>query len=259
MRKLNFLLIVFILFLSGCAKITGSSNRPAERSVTVCAAASLKDPLTKIQPLFEEKKNTKLVLNFASSGTLQKQIEEGASADLFISAGKNQMDELEKEKLIDKDTRKDILQNRLVLVVSNDYKNKIKNISDLKNLKVRVSIGEIKTVPAGLYAAESLNSLGMWDELKENIIYGKDVKQVLTYVENGDVGAGIVYLTDAADLKNSFICQVFDDDIHSPIVYPAAIISGSKNKASAKDFLNYLKGEDSLDIFEQYGFREAAD
>lgn len=254
-RNFIFLLLVFcIFFLPGC---TGTlQDKPPEDSgsITVCAAASLKEALEEIKPLFEESTNIALIFNFASSGTLQKQIEEGAPADLFISAGKKQMDALEEKELIDKAGRKDLLKNSLVLVVSKEYSDKIKTAEDLVAIDAKIGIGEPGTVPAGQYAKESLTNMNLWDKLSDRMVFAKDVKQVLAYVERGEAAAGIVYASDAAVMKDSFAAQTFPESTHSPILYPAAVIAASNNKNSAEAFLEYLQSGKAQEIFDKYGF-----
>lgn len=252
MKRVLLVLTVLIgaFYFSGCTQQPQQSSK----NITICAAASLKDALDEIQPKFEQEKGIKLTFSFGSSGALQKQIEEGAPADVFISAGKKQMDTLEDENLIDKESRENLLVNKLVLIVPNEYKDKIKTSSDLVDKDVKISIGEPESVPAGQYAKESLTYLNLWDKLSNKIVYAKDVKQVVAYVEKGEVAAGLVYNSDAAVLKDSTIVEVFDENSHKPIVYPGAIVSASKDKESAKTFIDYLNTDSAKQIFEKYRF-----
>ncbi len=255
MKRILLILTVLIsaIYLSGCAQ-PQQQVQQSSKNITICAAASLRDALNEIQPRFEQEKGIKLTFNFGSSGALQKQIEEGAPADIFISAGKKQMDALEDKNLIDKESRKNILGNKLVLIVPNEYKDNIKTVSDLVNMDVKISIGEPESVPAGQYAKDSLTYLNLWDKLNSKIVNAKDVKQVVAYVEKGEVAAGVVYNSDAAVIKNSTIVQIFDENSHKPIVYPGAIISASKDKEAAKAFWDYLNTDSAKQIFEKYGF-----
>lgn len=251
MKRVSIILVIMVCALSlvSCSKqVQQSAN------ITVCAAASLKDALNEIQPDFEQGKGIKLTFNFGASGTLQKQIEEGAPADLFISAGKKQMDALETGKLIDKESRVNLLGNKLVLIIPDEYKDKIKSASDLVDKAEKISIGEPETVPAGQYAKDSLTYMNLWDKLNSKIVYAKDVKQVVAYVESGEAAAGIVYNSDATVLKNSTIAQTFDESSHKPILYPAAIVTASKEKEAAKVFLDYLQSNNAREIFQKYGF-----
>lgn len=258
--KKNLLLITMlsaVLLFAGCSQKTATPVTPvAQKTITVSAAASLKKAMTEIQPLFEKEKNIKLSFNFGSSGTLQKQIEQGAPTDVFISAGKTQMDALQTGKLIDTASRKNLLTNKLVLIVPNDKKDKIKTAEDLVANATKISIGEPKSVPAGKYAQDSLTYLKLWSKLSSKVVYAKDVEQVVTYVESGSVDGGFVYNSDAAaaGLKNSSVVETMDEKSHKPIVYPEAIITASKDKVSSKAFMDYLSTDTAKKILEKYGF-----
>jgi molybdate transport system substrate-binding protein len=247
-------LLTISLTLGACKTISSTENTPKPKNITISAASSLKDVLMEIQSKFEKQNSIKLTLNLQSSGILQKQIEEGAPADLFISAGNKQMDELEKKNLIDTSSKINLLNNKLVLIVSDDYKNKVKSLDDLVTIKDKISMGDPSSVPAGHYGKESLEYLNLMDKLSDKIVYAKDVRQVVTYVENNDVAAGIVYKSDALALKNSFILLTFEENSHLPIVYPAAVIKASKEKEASNKFLQYLNSSDAQKIFEAYGF-----
>lgn len=252
--------VLVLTILSAVLVFAGCSQKPVatapQKTITVSAAASLQKAMTEIEPAFEKEKGIKITFNFGSSGTLQKQIEQGAPTDVFISAGKSQMDALQTGNLIDKESRKNLLTNKLVLIVPNDKKDKIKTAEDLVNNAEKISIGEPKSVPAGQYALDSLTYLKLWDKLSSKVVYAKDVEQVVTYVEKGEVTGGFVYNSDAAaaGLKNSSVVQVMDEKSHKPIVYPEAIITSSKDKVSAKAFIDYLSTDTVKKIFEKYGF-----
>ena len=222
-----------MLFRS-CSQKTATQATPAsQKTITVSAAASLKKAMIEIQPLFEKEKGIKISFNFGSSGTLQKQIEQGAPTDVFISAGKTQMDALQTGKLLDKDSRKNLLTNKLVLIVPNDKKDKIKTTEDLIANANKISIGEPSSVPAGKYAQDSLIYFKLWSKLNSKVVYAKDVEQVVTYVESGSVDGGFVYNSDAAaaGLKSSSVVEIVDEKSHKPIVYPEAIITARDRKS----------------------------
>lgn len=248
------ILAAALIFTSCSGKTPTQQPEKKQKNITISAAASLQKMLTQVQTKFEKEKGIKLTFNFGSSGALQKQIEQGAPVDVFISAGKSQMDALESKDLIEKDSRKNLLGNKLLLIVSNEYKSKIKTVSDLVGMNVKISLGEPKSVPAGQYAKDSLTYLKLWDRLEGKVVYAKDVEQVLTYVEQGEVAAGFVYNSDAISLKNSYIAQVIDAKSHKPIVYPEAIISTSQEKDASKVFLDYLNTGSIRKIFTKYGF-----
>lgn len=254
--------LMLIAALAGCTQTNrGTPNSGAtgnqNKTITLSAAVSLKEALTELQKLYAQKNpRVKLNINFGSSGALQQQIEEGAPVDAFISAGKRQMDGLEKQGLIDRETRKDILGNELVLVVAKGKETQIKGFNDLSGEKVvKISIGTPETVPAGKYAQETLSKLGLWEKLQDKLVLAKDVRQVLTYVDTGNVDAGLVYESDARALKNGMKAATAPDNTHQPIVYPAAVIKDSKAASEARDFLNFLTGPEAAAVFKQYGFK----
>lgn len=238
-------------------KPVNGEGKVAPTEITVSAAASLKDALNEIKPLYEaENPDIKLVLNFGSSGTLQQQIEQGAPVDLFISAGKSQMDSLEEKQLLVNTSRMNILGNELVLIVGKDNY-AVNRFTDLKEPWVKhIGIGEPESVPAGKYAKEVLSSLEIWDALEPKYVQAKDVRQVLAYVETGNAEAGLVYKSDTTASDKVRIAAVAPENSHKPIVYPAAVIKSSKNSAAAGDFLRFLGRPEAKNIFLKYGFKE---
>lgn len=253
------LLLITLLVGCGTGKATGTGKNvvpavPVE--LTISAAASLQNSLTEIQKVYTQKyPGIKLTFNFGASGPLQQQIEQGAPADLFISAGKSQMDALEKKNLLVDKTRVNLLRNELVLITGTDNKS-ITSIQDLTKPGVgKISIGTPGSVPAGKYAQESLQSLKLWNTLQPKLVLAKDVTQVLTYVEMGSVDAGFVYRSDAQGSNQAKVVAAIPDSTHKPIVYPAAVIAASQHKQAAEDFLKYLESPQGQQIFTKYGFR----
>ncbi len=240
--------LCLVAALSGC----GTTQKT---ELTVSAAASLKNAMTELTPLFEKTNaGTTLTFNYGASGDLQKQIENGSPVDVFISAAQKQMNALEDAGLLADNTRENFVENKLVLIVPKDNTT-VTTIADLATDKVKmVALGEPTSVPAGQYAEEALTSLGLLDAVKAKAVYGKDVTQVLTYVENGEVEAGIVYKTDAISTDKVKIVAEFPADSYKAIVYPMAIIKDSKNEAASKKFMEFLKTEDASKILEKYGF-----
>lgn len=271
MKKLStmfFALFMCAAVLTGCTG-TNKDNQSASQSgesgknqsaqvteITVSAAASLKDALGEIQKLYAAKKpEVKVTISFGSSGELQQQIEQGSPVDLFFSAGKKQMDNLEKENLIIRESRSDILSNDMVLIVGKDN-NTVKSFRDLSKPSVKnIGIGTPESVPAGKYAKETLTSMKLWDTLKPKLVPAKDVRQVLAYVETGNAEAGLVYGSDALISDKVKIAAVAPADSHKPIVYPAAIVAATKNRAAAEDFLNFLHSKEATGVFLKYGFQ----
>jgi molybdate transport system substrate-binding protein len=232
---------------------------PAQNSepatVTVSAAISLKDALDEIAKLYEEKHpNVTISYNYGGSGALQHQIEQGAPVDVFFSAAEKQMDALQAGHLILTATRHDIVRNALVLVTPAD-RDGVKDFPDLAKPAVKtIALGEAATVPAGEYAQQTLQHLGLFDTIKSKFVYAKDVRQVLTYVETGNADAGLVYRTDALGSKKVRIAAIAPEDSHDLIVYPLAVLKSTKNEASARDFAGFIGGPDARPIFIKYGF-----
>lgn len=254
-------LILAINIIAGCGGTTKAPQTPPAAQqqpveLTISAAVSLKDALTEIQTKYQAKNpNVKLVYNLGASGALQKQIEQGAPADIFISAAPKQMDELEAKNLTNKATRKNLVENKLVIVVPKDSKNEIANFTDLAKDNVqKLALGETATVPAGQYAQEALNKLGVWDKVKDKVVYAKDVRTVLAYAETGNVEAGIVYKTDALSSDKVKITATAPEGSHKPVVYPAALLTAAKQPKAAEEFLTYLYSDESKAVFEKYGF-----
>lgn len=235
-------------------------DKPSESTgleLNVSAAASLKDALEQINANYEKATGNKVVMNLASSGKLVKQIEEGAPADVFISASKAKMDELVEKSIVEKEAVSNLLNNDLVMISPKDTKEKIEKIEDLLNIEGKIAVGEPSSVPAGKYTQESLTSLGVWDKLQDKIVFAKDVRATLAYVEKGEVVAGFVYKSDATVAENSEIIMTLDESTHKTIVYPIAVIKESANIDEAKKYEEFLKTEESLKIFEQFGFKVA--
>lgn len=266
MKKVSWVLVlvfVLILTLVGCSKggntSTTNVTKAAPTEIMVSAAASMKVPLTEIQKAYEVKTpGVKLTIVFGGSGTLQQQIEQGAPVDLFISAGKTQMDALEQKNLLVKESKINLVGNELVLVTGKDN-SKISSLADLaKPSTGQISIGTPESVPAGMYAQEALTNLKLWDLIEPKFVRAKDVTQVMNYVETGNVEAGLVYRSDALGSTKVKVVAVVPESSHKPIVYPAAIISATKNKQAAEDFLKYLQSANAQRIFVDHGFMPLA-
>lgn len=257
------LMMVMAVTVGGCAPKKDGSSRPGpageqkQTPITVSAAISLKDALVELQEMYaQQNPGVKVSFNFGSSGALQKQIEEGAPVDVFISAGQYQVDELEQQGLLVTDSRKDLLGNELALVVAKGKETLIKGFPDLAGEAVgKISIGNPETVPAGKYAQEALNKLGLWAKLQGKLVPAKDVRQVLTYVDTGNVDAGLVYESDVRALKNGVKVATAPGDSHKPIVYPMALLKNSKVPAEARDFMNFLAGPEAAGVFTKHGFK----
>lgn len=224
--------------------------------LTISAAASLKDAMEVIQNTYvEEHPEVKLKFNYGGSGSLQQQISQGAPVDLFFSAAEDKFDLLIDSGDIAQGDGMDLLGNELVLVVPKVEQSSVTSFQDLAKKNVeKISIGIPESVPAGKYAKESLKKTELWKSVESKVVYAKDVRQVLTYVETGNVAAGIVYKTDALVSDKVNIVATAEPETHTPIIYPVGIIKNSKHYDAAKDFYNYLQSDDALKTFEEYGF-----
>jgi len=254
-------LITSILGLTGCNQQSKTSKtaEPAAKQVTltISAAASLTGVMGEIKTLYaKEKPNVTINYNFGSSGTIQQQIEQGASTDLFFSAATKQMDALQKKSLILEDTKVDLVGNTVVLIVKSDSSLDLSDFKGATDAKIRkIALGEPKTVPVGQYSEEIFTSLKILDSVKKKVVYGKDVKEVLAWVETGDVDAGVVYGTDAKTSKKVKVVATATKDLYkTPVVYPVAVIKASKNVEDTKTFLKYLSGSNAKAVFVKYGF-----
>ncbi|MDQ1255215.1 MAG: molybdate transport system substrate-binding protein, partial [Euryarchaeota archaeon] len=221
--------------------------------ILVSAAMSLKDAFTEIARDFEKKyPQEKVHMNFASSGQLQKQIEEGAQADVFASASVKELNSLEEKGLIINTTRRTFAQNSLIILSH-------KKITDIKDLAKgefgKIAIGDPGTVPAGKYAKETLEHYKMYAKLKDKFIFAENVRQVLAYVVRNEVDAGIVYKTDALTVKDpSLLILTIDAKSHEKIEYPMAVIKQTQKENTAKLFVDFVGSKTSRAILKKYGF-----
>lgn len=263
MKKISYILVLLMLVtfvFAGCGdqnKDAPAAEGPTDEAVeiNISAASSLTDALTEIQAEYAKESNAKLLFNFAASGALQKQIEEGAPCDLFISAAKSNMDTLEGEGLIVADSRKDILGNTLTLIAASEKADVVKGYETLTNGQIAsISIGTPDSVPAGKYAQQSLENLAIWDQIKDKIVYAKDVKQVLEYVDSGNADCGLVYQSDALAMKTGVVVMDMPENSHDAIVYPAALIANSAQGEAAAKFYEFLQSDYAKGVFEKYGF-----
>ncbi|MBC8105968.1 MAG: molybdate ABC transporter substrate-binding protein [Anaerolineae bacterium] len=245
MRRAIVIAIALLLQASGVARA---------QEVTVAAAISLKESLTQCAAEFEKDSKTHIRFSFGGSGELATQIEQGAPIDLFISAAQDQIDQLAKAKVVEPSSHVIVARNRLVLIVPALAKNPPAGFDELQDgSKVtRIAIGNPKTVPAGKYASQVISRLKQMN--KQRLIYAMNVRQVLDYVERGEVSAGIVYQTDALANTKVKVVATADESLHDPIVYPAVVIKNGANATAAGEFLKFLQSERAQKIFEGNGF-----
>lgn len=252
-------LLLFGLIVAGCGfskTEKQAQNTASQKEVYIVAAASMTDAVKEIGANYEKQhSNVKLMYNFGSSGALQSQIEQGAPADVFISAAQKQMDALEEKDLIDKSTRKDLLENKVVLIVPKDSTITLNNFADVATDKVqKIALGELKSVPVGQYSEEIFTDLNVLDTVKSKAVYASDVRQVLSWVEINEVDCGVVYATDAIISDKVKVLLEASANTHKPVIYPVAMVTSSKNPEIAKDFLAYLSQDAQKVILEKYGF-----
>ncbi len=221
--------------------------------ITVSAAASLSNAFTDIAKSFEKATGIKVALNFASSNNLLRQMESGAPVDVFASADQETMDKAESKKISDPQTRKNFALNDLVLIVPAGHA-AVKDAKGLASEKIsRIAIGKPESVPAGRYAKASLEHSGVWESLQAKFIFGDNVRQVLNYVQRGEVDAGFVYRTDALTApKDVAITAVMEG--HKPVSYPIAVCLTGKDAESGKKFIEYVLSSESQDVLSRYGF-----
>lgn len=255
-----FTLCTAMVAFAGCGNQSQQAKKkaaPAEKTeIYISAAASLTDAMKEIGAKYEQTHpNVKLMYNFGSSGALQAQIEQGAPADVFVSAATKQMDALDKKDLLLKDTKKDLLLNKVVVITKKDSKLELVRVEDLVTDKVKkIALGEPKGVPVGQYSEQIFTSLNILDQIKEKAIYASDVRQVLSWVESGEVDCGIVYATDAAISKEVRVLLNAPEGSHKPVIYPVAVLKATKHEKEAKDFAEFLATAEIKTIFEKYGF-----
>jgi molybdate transport system substrate-binding protein len=267
-RISTFLSGLLVISLMGCSAGTAPSqsaspgttsnssvtNVPVE--LTIAAAASLTAPLNEIIANYSTAApDVKITPTYGGSGTLQEQIEQGAPIDIFFSAASKQMNALDEAGLIDTATRVDLLQNEIVLVVPADLPVKVGSFNDTATDTVeKIALGDPKSVPAGQYAQDTFTYLNLWDKVSSKATYGSDVKQVLSWVESGNVDCGVVYKTDAITDQNVQIIAEAPNGSHTPIVYPVAVVKAGANQDAAKAFIAYLQSDAAIAVFERYGF-----
>lgn len=255
MKKVLAVLAATSLLMTGCGGDSGKNSDAKE--IHVAAAASLTDAMKEISAIYEkENPGTKIIFNFGSSGALQQAIENGGGSDLFFSAAQKQMDALEKSENILPETRKNLIENEIVLIVPNDSDKNIQNFSDLTQENIQhIALGEPKGVPVGQYSEEIFKNLNILDAVKEKSVYGSDVRQVLAWVESGEADCGVVYSTDAKISDKIKIVATAPENSHKTVIYPAAVIKDSKNIDEAKKFLDFTSSDTAKKIFEKYGFK----
>jgi molybdate transport system substrate-binding protein len=247
MKRILSLIAVSLLLLGQ------SAAHAAE--VTVFAAASLTDALKDAATAYEKQSSDKIAFNFGASSLLERQIEEGAPADIFFSADEAKMDRLDKKDLLLKETRKSRLSNSLVIVVPADSEIKITSPADLATAKVRrIALADPKAVPAGVYSKAFLEKEKLWLAVEPKVVPVDNVRAALAAVESGNIEVGMVFKTDASISKKVKVAYEVPSATGPKISYPLALTKNARQVESAKKFVEYLNSADATKIFEKYGF-----
>ena len=243
------IVLAFTVF-AGCAS---EKQKPTELSVF--AAISLSDALAEIGTTFTAENGVKVFYNFAASTTLQRQIEKGAPADVFISASPRQVIALEASGLLEAESHRNLLTNRLVVVSDETERISVDTPADLAAPEIsRIAIGHPSIVPAGAYAKEALMHFGLWETLRPKLIFGVDVRATLAYVTSGNVDLAIVYKTDTTLSDAIKVLYQMPSEAHTSIIYPAVVLKNSQQKQWARKFIIYLQSAEKSKIFEKHGF-----
>lgn len=246
------------LFLFTLAVVATIALRSSGETINVCAAVSLREAMDDIAKLYQAKTGDQVAIAYGSTGQLAVQVENGAPTDVFVGAANKQLDDLSKRGLLDDATRRVIATNEMVLIVPKNAKNAPAGFAQLGGASVvRLAIGDPKTVPAGQYAAQVLKALQLGDVLAARLVYGANVRQVLLYVEEGEVSAGIVYATDAKQAGDQVrVIATAEPSWHEPIDYPAAVIKASTKKASAKALIEFMLSDVGQRALAARGFKK---
>jgi molybdate transport system substrate-binding protein len=242
--------VALAVLMAGC--------RGANPELTVCAAASLQQPLGELARRYEQRTpGTRIAINYGASGTLAQQIVQGAPADVFLSAAPKPMDLLEGKGLVAAGTRADLLRNRIVLVTPAQGGGPA-GFQALADPKWKlVALGDPASVPAGDYGKQVLESLGLWKAVEPRLLLAKDVRQVLAYVETGNADAGIVYATDARSSKGVRVAAEAPEGTHTPVIYPVAALKESRAPAAARALVQFLESAEAREVFTRHGFTAA--
>lgn len=245
------------LFLGGAGALTVPGLARAGGTVTVFAAASLQESLTAAGAAWTATSGTPVRFSFGASSAIARQIDQGAPADVFLSADEEWMDWLQARGGVVAATRRRLLSNQLVLIAPAGSGAKLKIASGMALAKAlgggRLAVADTTAVPAGKYAKASLTSLGVWNQVADRLLPGENVRAALAYVSRGEAPLGIVYATDAKAEPKVRVVGVFPDASHPPIVYPGAVTTASRNPAAAA-FLGFLQGPRAAAIFRRHGF-----
>ena len=245
--------IILAPLCAGGSKEQASSSKKTE--IMISAAASLKNCIQDLSAMHTEKNpQVAITSNFGASGALQQQIEQGAPADVFFSAGIKQMNALKEKGMMLDSSVKNILENKVVLITPKNAA-ALDFFEDLTGDSVKkIGVGEPKSVPVGQYTEQIFQNLGLTDKVASKLIFAKDVREVLSWVETGNVDAGVVYETDAKISKDVTICSTAPEGSHNKVIYPIGVVKTSKHAAEAQKFVDFLFSDAAKEVFARYGF-----
>lgn len=245
----------FVLLLTSCSTNNDTEATEQPKELTISAAASLTDAMDELKEIYEAENNVELTFNFAGSGKLAQQIQQGAPVDVFISANESWLDTLLEEGLIDADSTTDVTGNKLVLIAEKDTTLAYDSFSDINVKELsNIAVGKPESVPAGEYTQKALEAIDKWEEIEPYIVYAKDVRQVLTYVETGNAEIGFVYESDALSSDKVEILTESNPKEHDPIIYPGGVTTETEQEEVAEDFLAFMTSDEAQEILETYGF-----
>lgn len=254
-KRYMMLILAIILLLAACSTRDDTEATAKQKELTISAAASLTDVMDELKEIYETENDVELTFNFAGSGKLAQQIQQGAPVDVFISANENWLDILLEEELIDADSTTDVTGNKLVLIASANTSIEYDSFSNIDtNDLSNIAVGKPESVPAGEYTKKALEAIGKWEEIKSQLVYAKDVRQVLTYVETENAEIGFVYESDALSSDKVKILAEADSKQHDPIIYPGGVTTETKEKEAAEGFLAFMASDKAQNVLETYGF-----
>lgn len=243
------------LLAAGLAASLTAQGAPAPTPITVSAAVSLTDALSAIAQEYADGGRGGVRFNFGASNVLARQIVQGAPVDVFISADDAQMDVVARAGLIQEGSRIDLLGNQLAVVVPSDRPRTFTGIAQIADPSFRrIAVGDPAAVPAGVYAKQYLEKEGLWGAVQPRIVPTPNVRAALAAVEAGAADAAIVYRTDARGALRAAVAWVVAADRGPRVVYPAAIVRGSRNAAESARFVGFLRSAAAERIFTRYGF-----
>ncbi|MBB6450100.1 molybdate transport system substrate-binding protein [Geomicrobium halophilum] len=251
-----FILTLTITMASACSS-SQETEEPVE--IQIAAASSLQNVLGEMEEKLESTiEGVDVVFQFGGSGSLRRQIEQGAPFDIFLSASEAHFDALVEDGKIDPENSTSLFTNSLVLIQPADTEKPIANVDELKEGSIEtIAIGTPESVPAGTFAKETLKQLHMWNDVEDKMVQARSVRQVLTYTEENSVDAGFVYATDAASTDSVETVETIDPHLHSNIVYPIGVIEDTDHPAAAAQVFEYLVSNKAKSLYEKNGYEVA--